>query len=122
MTSAKERFDVALRPQKPYGSLGPKAQGSHLDFHTAPELCFETPDKHKSPVIGSLHPESASVSWPALDHKPMSVWGGGGRKRGGSGVGKETDSQTPSKHFTSPIIVSVGYILSGVSESLSAPD
>ena len=112
MTNAKARFNVALRPQKPYGSLGRKAQDGHLDFHTAPELCFETPYKHKSPVIASVHPESASVSWPALDHKPMSVWGGGRGKRGGSGVGKETDRQTPSKYFKSPIIVSVGYILS----------
>ena len=31
---------VALRRQKPQGSLGRKAQDGHLDFHTAPELCF----------------------------------------------------------------------------------
>ena len=31
--------DVALRPQKPQGSLGRGAQDGHLDFHTAPELC-----------------------------------------------------------------------------------
>jgi len=31
-------FSIALRPRKPYGSLGRKAQDSHLDFHTALEL------------------------------------------------------------------------------------
>ena len=39
MTSAEAWFSVALRPQKPEGSLGRKAQDGHLDFHTAPELC-----------------------------------------------------------------------------------
>ena len=29
---------IALRPQKPSGSLGRKAQDGYLDFHTAPEL------------------------------------------------------------------------------------
>ena len=38
VTSAEARFSVALRPQKPQGSLGRKAQDGHLDFHTAPEL------------------------------------------------------------------------------------
>ena len=27
--------------QKPYGLLGTGAQDGHLDFHTAPELCFQ---------------------------------------------------------------------------------
>ena len=31
-------LSVALRPQKPYGSLGRGAQDGRLDFHTAPEL------------------------------------------------------------------------------------
>ena len=39
VTSAEAWFSVALRPQKPQGSLGRKAQNGHLDFHTAPELC-----------------------------------------------------------------------------------
>ena len=38
MTNAEARFSVALRPQKPQGSLGRKAQDGHLDFHTAPDL------------------------------------------------------------------------------------
>ena len=38
MTNAEAWFNVALRPQKPQGSLGRKAQDGHLDFHTAPEL------------------------------------------------------------------------------------
>ena len=32
-------FNVALRPQKPEGSLGRGAQDGHLDFHMAHELC-----------------------------------------------------------------------------------
>ena len=32
------RFNVALSPQKPQGSLGRKAEDGHLDSHTAPEL------------------------------------------------------------------------------------
>ena len=32
-------LSLALRPQKPYGLLGTGAQGGHLDFRTAPELC-----------------------------------------------------------------------------------
>ena len=33
-----DRFNVALCPHKPTGSLGQGAQDGHLDFHTAPEL------------------------------------------------------------------------------------
>ena len=40
VTSAEAWLCVALRPQKPFGSLGRKAQDGHLDFHTAPELCW----------------------------------------------------------------------------------
>ena len=36
-------FNIALRPLKPQGSLGRKAQDGHLDFHTAPELRLSTP-------------------------------------------------------------------------------
>ena len=38
VTNACAWFNVALRPQKPQGSLGRGAQDGHLDFHTAPEL------------------------------------------------------------------------------------
>ena len=41
VTNAEARFSVALRPRKPQGSLGRKAQDGHLDFHTAPELCLD---------------------------------------------------------------------------------
>ena len=35
MTSAEVWFNIALRPRKPEGSLGRKAQDSHLESHTA---------------------------------------------------------------------------------------
>ena len=38
MTNAEARFNIALRPRKPEGSLGRTAQDVHLDSHTAPEL------------------------------------------------------------------------------------
>ena len=38
VTSAEARFNIALRPRKPEGSLGRTAQDVHLDSHTAPEL------------------------------------------------------------------------------------
>ena len=40
MTSAEAWFSIALRPRKPEGSLGRTAQDGHLDYHTAPELCY----------------------------------------------------------------------------------
>ena len=40
MTNAEARCNKSLRPRKPEGSLGRTAQDSHLDSHTAPELCF----------------------------------------------------------------------------------
>ena len=40
VTNAEARFNNSLRPRKPEGSLGRTAQDGHLDFHTAPELCF----------------------------------------------------------------------------------
>ena len=39
MTNAEAWFNIALRPRKPEGPLGRTAQDSHLDSHTAPELC-----------------------------------------------------------------------------------
>ena len=38
MTNAEARFNIALRPRKPEGSLGRTAHDGHLDSHTAPEL------------------------------------------------------------------------------------
>ena len=38
-TNAEAWFNIALCPWKPEGSLGRTAQDSHLDSHTAPELC-----------------------------------------------------------------------------------
>ena len=37
-TNAEAWLNIALRPQKPEGSLGRTAQDGHLDSHTAPEL------------------------------------------------------------------------------------
>ena len=39
MTNAEARFNNSLRPWKPEDLLGRTAQDSHLDSHTAPELC-----------------------------------------------------------------------------------
>ena len=38
-TYAEARFNIALRPRQPEGSLGRTAHDGHLDSHTAPELC-----------------------------------------------------------------------------------
>ena len=38
VTNAEARFNNSLRPRKPEGSLGWRAQDGHLDSHTAPEL------------------------------------------------------------------------------------
>ena len=54
MTSAEAWFSVALRPKKPYGSIGRGAQDDHPDFHTAPELC---------PFLSVVRPCSSSVRW-----------------------------------------------------------
>ena len=40
VTNAEAWFNFALRPRKPEGSLGRTNQDSHLDSHTAPELCI----------------------------------------------------------------------------------
>ena len=39
MTIGEVWFNNSLRPRKPEGSLGRTAQDSHLNSHTAPELC-----------------------------------------------------------------------------------
>ena len=51
MTSAEARFNKSLRPRKPEGSLGRTAQDVHLDSHTAPELCCDTPITHKHVTV-----------------------------------------------------------------------
>ena len=38
VTNAEAWFNIALRPRKPEGSLGRKAQDVHLHSHTAPGL------------------------------------------------------------------------------------
>jgi len=38
VTNAEAWFSIALRPQKPEGSLGQTAQDGHLDSHTAPDI------------------------------------------------------------------------------------
>ena len=38
-TNAEAWFNIALRLQKPEGSLGRTAQDGHFDSHTAPEPC-----------------------------------------------------------------------------------
>ena len=43
-TSAEAWFNIALCLRKPEGTFGRKAQDSHLDSHTAPELCCATRD------------------------------------------------------------------------------
>ena len=55
MTSAEAWFNVALRPKKPYGSIGRGAQDDHPDFHTAPELCC--------PFLSAVRYCSSSVRW-----------------------------------------------------------
>ena len=40
VTNAEARFSIALRPQKPEGSLRWTAQDGHLDSHIAPELWY----------------------------------------------------------------------------------
>ena len=42
--NAKAWFSNSLCPQKPEGSLGRTALDSHLDSHTAPELCVLSTD------------------------------------------------------------------------------
>ena len=49
MTNAEARCNKSLRPRKPEGSLGRRAQDVHLDSHTAPELCTETDDDDDTP-------------------------------------------------------------------------
>ena len=39
VTNARAWFNIALRPRKPEGLSGRTAQDSHLNSHTAPELC-----------------------------------------------------------------------------------
>ena len=55
MTNAEAWFNIALRPQKPEGSLGQTAQDGHLDSHTAPELCdLQVEQEHTRNTIEHL--------------------------------------------------------------------
>ena len=46
---SQDEFNVALRPQRPYGLLqNNEPQEGHLDFHTAPKLCTGRLLNHKS--------------------------------------------------------------------------
>ena len=62
MTNAEARFSIALRPRKPEGSLGRAAQDSHLDSHTAPELCTGTISKavFQWYALGDVHSYASS--------------------------------------------------------------
>ena len=51
MTNAEARFNKSLRPRKPEGSLGRTAQDSHLNSHTAPELCQKQNNNKKQIYI-----------------------------------------------------------------------
>ena len=54
MTNAEARFNIALRPRKPEGSLGRTAQDGHLDSHTAPKLCCECDYSLVSSVVAHM--------------------------------------------------------------------
>ena len=54
MTNAEARFNKALRPRKPEGSLGRTAQDVHLDSHTAPELCVSVDVKQHVYILACL--------------------------------------------------------------------
>ena len=51
------KFNVALRPQRPYGQLQTGAQDVHLDFHTAPEHWYRKHTKLYSLTYRSLQSE-----------------------------------------------------------------
>ena len=55
MTNAEARFNIALRPRKPEGSLGRPAQDGHLDSHTAPELWMWTVRSFSLSLVSALH-------------------------------------------------------------------
>ena len=59
-TNAEAWFNIALRPRKPEGWLGRKAQDGHLDFHTAPEVWQN----------GSAHFRLLTTFKPQSYHKP----------------------------------------------------
>ena len=54
VTNAEARFNNSLRPRKPEGSVGRKAQDGHLDFHTAPELCLDLHDDDDEVLLSVL--------------------------------------------------------------------
>ena len=59
MTDAEAWFYNSLRPRKPEGSLGRKAQDGHLDFHTAPELCQGGDDDDEAWFSVALRPQKS---------------------------------------------------------------
>ena len=65
MTNAEARFNNSLRPRKPEGSLGRTAQDSHLDSHTAPELCDVRVEIY---FYGELSPCAHSYGVDGVEH------------------------------------------------------
>ena len=61
-TDAEARFNIALRPRKPEGSLGRPAQDGHLDSHTAPELRHEL-----SKILPLKYGHENSIAQPKTD-------------------------------------------------------
>ena len=88
MTNAEARFNKSLRPRKPEGSLGRRAQDVHLDSHTAPELwtlrfvrsfCFCLMSSDAKSILGTIYKVSL---FGYIIVKTMGETGGGG---GGGG-------------------------------------
>ena len=65
-TNAWAWFNIALRPWKPWGSLGWTAQDGHLDSHTAPELW---------PIYHVLIPDiGVMVDWVLKNQWPIPMY------------------------------------------------
>ena len=85
MSSAEARFNIALPPRKPEGSLGRTALDGHLDSHTAPELyvmllvsvkskaVFQT-DTLYSCLLSLVSFSLVSFSLVSLTHTPIVVY------------------------------------------------
>ena len=63
VTNAEARFNIALRPRKPEGSLGRTAQDGHLDSHTAPKLCKFAPTNAKLMTMRGLKTRQCPLLW-----------------------------------------------------------
>ena len=82
----RSMVNIALRPQKPEGSLGRTAQDGHLDSHTAPELCpFHL-------LSGCF--TSTEARWPIRDGDRV------GRGRQSEGSTAETVRKRPERPWT----------------------